>query len=153
MGIFGAKRVAIKPRGYVALGDNFVDGERVGFTTAAFPSTRPTPGAWPGRDWPDHIGRPPSWFAAEASPNAFNTLLASPDCIRIREGGGPSAATVQTGGWVTGWVCSLIQLIAVSIQACRMLCLVAVKGGPACWFLHITRPHIGRVFWMVVFDG
>ena len=41
-------------------------------------------------------------------------------------------ATVQTGGWVTGWVGGLIQLIAILIQEGHVLYTLAVKGGPAC---------------------
>jgi len=132
----------------VCVGSAVIGQQEVGFTTSQFPLTRPEPGAWPRREWPKNIGQPPRWFAVDSALEAYKLLLAKDDAIRIEAGAEPSPAeqvrlrkadmntgilaTVQTGGWVTGWTVGFISLVAVSIRECRLLVLLAFKGGPAC---------------------
>lgn len=151
--IEGFQTVPILPKGAVVLGE---------FSTSNIPVSIPSPGEWPNRTWPDGVGDKPNWFAIDSSLQAFRLLLDTPMGIRTSDDCPPSAvdqanatkkdmatwilATVQTGGWVTGWCCSLIQLIASSIQECCWLTLVCVKGGKACdeeWYLII---HVLKEF-------
>jgi len=144
----GLFRVPVQPRSDFPNGGFVAIPAVNGFSTSDRDLTRPSPGMWPNRTWPPKIGQPPKWRAIESLFMAFAAFFAGSNWLLTDEGDEPTAvqqaralqadmntrilATVQTGGWVTGWVCSIIQLVAMSIQDCQGLFLIAVKGGPAC---------------------
>jgi len=132
------RAVPVVPKGFVEV--DIVGG----WSSSKFSLQKPPPGKWPDREWPANIGNPPDFVTLNEVIDAFNACNAAPisgppaadalQCLMDVKANCETRvlATAKVGKWITGWSCSLAQLLFSTQRVAAILSLIAKQGGPAC---------------------